>query len=166
MERPTGAVAELAEQRGYGSHVVTAVLADVGSGCLIVIAPFVLVLVGTGLLVADGGPVTTAVGIALIVLAPVVAFLFWRVYSRTWARAPRLYCFEAGFILGGNGQLRPYAWNEVDVRKWSKTHLVGQAQSPQTFAYLDVRTEEGELLVTLGEANHLREVAELAARIS
>jgi hypothetical protein len=40
----------------------------------------------TPLLVADGGPVTTAVGIALIALAAAVVFLFGRSYRRTWAR--------------------------------------------------------------------------------
>ncbi|WAL69535.1 hypothetical protein ORV05_17740 [Amycolatopsis cynarae] len=160
---PDEQAALLAERHGYGSPVVTPVLARFDNGCLAVFAPLVLGLVAAAVFSFGRGALPAVVaGFAVIGLALCSSFWFWRRNGKVRETAPRMYCFERGFVLAGAGRLRPYAWTEIDATKRTTSTRVGQADHLVRRTHLDIRTKDGELLVSLGELDHQDQVAHLA----
>ncbi|WP_435158653.1 hypothetical protein [Amycolatopsis sacchari] len=165
MDGPDEEALRLARQRGLGEKVFTEAFMDGGYACGLVFVPFVLLAAGIGLVVGAGGWTGRGIGIGLLVLAPVAVFLLWRLYDRAWRSAPKLYCFEGGVVFTSGGRPQVHPWRELDVRQYTRTRTIGQAQTQKQFAYVDlVVAATGEKLCTLGERVNLVKVLELASR--
>ncbi|MEO3859900.1 hypothetical protein [Acrocarpospora sp. B8E8] len=161
METPPAHVAELADARGFGPHVLTEVLADAGVACAGLAAVPIMLAPGIGLTVGPYNPWVKALGVMFLVLAVVLPMAGYHAYHREYANAPRLHCFQQGLILASGDDLQPHLWSEIEVTRRIETVLVGQGPDQHQVHHLDVRTRDGRLLVTM--SGHIRPITRVEA---
>jgi hypothetical protein len=154
-------VAELAASRDYGEFRGTVTLANIGGAGMFYLLAFLLVLIG--IIVAAGIRTLPSVliGGALVALAALLVFYLARGIRSAKAAAARAHLFTGGIVMAEGDQLTPYAWTDLDAVTSKETHLIGQSQHPQDFAFFELRTKSGDRILRVGEI-HINQIKPLA----